>query len=207
MYGNWSGIVLPCEPVDCGTPIPIPGGVTVTVPGKTTFGENATVMCFEGYALDGSGIITCDETGEWTETSCEPIDCGILGVPDNGDMNYITGSTLYGHAVKFSCDTNFTMVGTETRICGDFGQWNGTQPKCEVTDCGALQDPSNGYVDTSSGATVYNIATYSCKEGYNLVGLTTRRCLVNGSWENTPPVCNIVGMSLPFCTFLCCLSF
>ena len=57
-----------------------------------------------------------------------------------------------------------------------------------VVDCGVLS-VTNGQVNTSSGTTYNQVATYSCDTGYNLVGSLTRTCQVNGSWSFTAPVC------------------
>ena len=55
-------------------------------------------------------------------------------------------------------------------------------------DCGTLVDPTNGLVAVTD--TIFNsTATYSCNNGYNLVGDTTRTCLASGSWSDTAPTC------------------
>ena len=61
-----------------------------------------------------------------------------------------------------------------------------------VVNCEALTRPPNGQVDTSSGTTYNQVATYSCDTGYNLVGSSSRTCQTNGMWSSTAPVC--VGM-------------
>ena len=58
-----------------------------------------------------------------------------------------------------------------------------------VVDCGALTHPLNGRVDTSSGTTYNQVATYSCDTGYNLFGFSTRTCQTSGMWSSTAPVC------------------
>ena len=64
-----------------------------------------------------------------------------------------------------------------------------------VVNCGGLTDPENGAV-TLSGTTFNSTATYSCNEGHNLVGDTTRTCLASGSWSDTTPTCT-GGVSYP----------
>jgi hypothetical protein len=58
-----------------------------------------------------------------------------------------------------------------------------------VVDCGSLSDPANGLVNVST--TVFNsTATYSCNDGYSLVGDTTSRtCLASASWSGSKPSC------------------
>ena len=57
-----------------------------------------------------------------------------------------------------------------------------------VVDCGSLPRPANGAVSLTN--TTYNsVATYSCNDGYNLMGDATRTCLASGSWSGTAPTC------------------
>ena len=61
-----------------------------------------------------------------------------------------------------------------------------------VKSCPALTDPTNGKVhgsDTHVGATV----TYTCNEGYDLEGSSSRTCQESGdkaAWSGTEPKCN-----------------
>ena len=57
-----------------------------------------------------------------------------------------------------------------------------------VVDCGGLADPKFGEVVTS-GTMFSSTATYSCNDGYNLVGDTTRTCQASGSWSGSDPSC------------------
>ena len=56
-------------------------------------------------------------------------------------------------------------------------------------DCGPLTNPDNGQVDTPQGTTFNQVATYSCNNGYLLVGNMTRVCQVDGRWSGTDPFC------------------
>ncbi len=47
----------------------------------------------------------------------------------------------------------------------------------------------NGMVDTSSGTTFMNTATYTCINDFVLTGETTRTCGSNGMWSNSVPTC------------------
>ena len=59
-----------------------------------------------------------------------------------------------------------------------------------VVNCGELGDPTNGAVNTSSGTTYLQTATYSCDAGYRLIGDVTRTCqLANGMWSSSEPAC------------------
>ena len=68
-----------------------------------------------------------------------------------------------------------------------------------AVDCGSLDAPSNGAVDTSSGTTFMMTATYTCDTGYSIVGSQSRTCgasgtsgattLTDGVWSPAEPVC------------------
>ncbi len=58
-----------------------------------------------------------------------------------------------------------------------------------AVDCGPLIVP-NGQVSTSSGTTFMNTATYTCDNGYNLIGVSDRTCQANGAWSLTAPTCD-----------------
>ena len=60
-------------------------------------------------------------------------------------------------------------------------------------DCGGLVNPADGSVDTASGTTYLETATYSCNTGYDLIGTTSRTCQAD-AWDGTPPTCDIKGM-------------
>ncbi len=58
-----------------------------------------------------------------------------------------------------------------------------------VINCGPLTDPANEQVDTSSGTTFGNTATYICDDGYTLNGTQSQICTATGKWTSTPPFC------------------
>ena len=68
----------------------------------------------------------------WTQIFC-PVDfsvvnCQPLSAPVNGN---ITGSGLSPQSKRsFSCNTGYTLQGSENRTCQDDGQWSGTNTTC-----------------------------------------------------------------------------
>ena len=58
----------------------------------------------------------------------------------------------------------------------------------EFAGCERLPDISNGEVELS-GRTVGSTATYSCNQGFVLVGSSTRICQSNGQWSGSEPSC------------------
>ena len=60
------------------------------------------------------------------------------------------------------------------------------------TECGYPGLPENGLVSTDGGFGFGQIASYSCEEGYRLVGDVTRHCTSQG-WNGSLPYCSIIG--------------
>ena len=72
-----------------------------------------------------------------------------------------------------------------------FGVYTNRLQCITVIDCGSLNDPDNGRVDTSNGTTFESIATYTCDTGYTLSGSQSRTCelRVDGHWTTQSPSC------------------
>ena len=118
---------------------------------NTTFGSTATYQCNEGFNLIGHMQRICQSNGEWSgnEPTCEGnhslvstflvicdfihyisvADCGFLMDPENGVVT-INGRT-FGSTATYQCDEGFNLVGNETRICQENGEWSDSQPTCE----------------------------------------------------------------------------
>ena len=62
-------------------------------------------------------------------------------------------------------------------------------------ECDALSDPENGAVSFSIGVGGFAIATYTCNEGYLLIGSPIRSCLF-GEWTGSAPTCEGMPISI-----------
>ena len=61
-------------------------------------------------------------------------------------------------------------------------------------DCGRLEHPSDGTVNTVGGETFYNAtAVYECHDGFTLIGNSSRPCVPSGNWGGEEPFCEIIG--------------
>ena len=59
-----------------------------------------------------------------------------------------------------------------------------------------MANPANGMV-TISGNLVGDIATYTCDQGYQLVGAEALTCLsIGAQWSDSPPVCYFIGKNV-----------
>jgi len=68
--------------------------------------------------------------------------------------------------------------------------------------CGAVDVPEHGSMRCSEGDSYNSVCTFSCAEGYHLLGSESRTCLGRGAWTGAHPTCickhfqSVVG--LPF---------
>ena len=58
------------------------------------------------------------------------INCGPLTDPDNGQVDTSSG-TIFGSTATYTCDTGYTLSGSQTRTCGADGMWTLSEPFCE----------------------------------------------------------------------------
>lgn len=62
---------------------------------------------------------------------------------------------------------------------------------CKFTGCPMPEPPENGNVQTTNGLNSGDTITYTCKEGYALVGAAERKCNSDSTWSGSIPSCNI----------------
>lgn len=59
------------------------------------------------------------------------IGCEDLSDPANGNVRVT--STRIGAVATYSCNSGFTLIGKENRVCRPNGEWSGTAPTCTGT--------------------------------------------------------------------------
>ena len=57
------------------------------------------------------------------------VECGDPGKPTNGEQ-IVRNGYFYGGSVKFVCDNNYTLVGTDVIYCQANGSWSSSVPRC-----------------------------------------------------------------------------
>ena len=55
-------------------------------------------------------------------------------------------------------------------------------------DCGKLNEPRNGKIENPDDTKHGDILKFSCDDGYDLTGDTTRECS-DGVWQGSQPSC------------------
>ncbi|XP_064386974.1 sushi, von Willebrand factor type A, EGF and pentraxin domain-containing protein 1-like [Halichondria panicea] len=204
--GVWSGSAPTCQQILCSDlPSLINGMITYSAGGSINsrlVGSTATYSCDNGYRLVGETMRTCGSGGSWTESApvCHLITCSDLPSLTNGVVDYGAGSTNnrpVDTVATYSCNPGYTFNGGSTRTCeidGNNGMWSGSAPTCQQIPCFDLPSLTNGMITYSAGGStnirpVGSTATYSCDNGYRLVGEAMRTCGSGISWSGSVPVC------------------
>lgn len=96
-------------------------------------GSTVTYECEHGYILIGEPILSCGLGGEWTgkPPMCRFVDCGSPARPDRGSLQLLNDSTTVGSIVKYFCQEDYWLVGSDFLHCTKEGKWSGDTPSCE----------------------------------------------------------------------------
>lgn len=178
-----------------------PANGDVSHPDSPGAGDAANYSCDEGYALEGDAARTCEASGEWSGTAPRCVDeedpeppvlCALLDPIADGEVDQ-PAEAEPGDEATYSCDEGYVLLGAEVRVCGEDGEWGGEAPTCaEPLPCDeALSDPENGSVSVPADPIVGDFASYSCDEGYLLVGKAERICGEGGVWAGDAPSCEL----------------
>ena len=132
--------------------------------------------------------------------------CPDLSDPANGTVTQSGNSE--DDTATYTCSDGYELVGSEVLNCQSDGTWDDSPPVCRreffprapcswyircflpilTALCPDLSDPANGTV-TQSGNSEDDTATYTCSDGYELVGSEVLNCQSDGTWDDSPPVC------------------
>ncbi|XP_053387663.1 sushi, von Willebrand factor type A, EGF and pentraxin domain-containing protein 1-like [Mercenaria mercenaria] len=178
--GHWNTIPT-CELVTCGLPeIPVNGAIASIQ--ETTFNITVSIKCHSGYVLNGTGLVTCSNHGNWTQSpTCIP-DCGS---PPNITNGKITGLTNRGNIFSVLCNYGYSLTGNSAVRCDAYGKWTKI-PVCYPASCGIPEIPKHRKLISLSGTRFESTAHMGCDEGYLMAGSSLITCLRNGSWTWIP---------------------
>lgn len=191
--GSWSGSNPICNIVYCSGKFQIDNGI-ISGP-SNHFNSSLQFTCVPGYRLIGDDIITCLENGSWSGSSpvCERISCSL---PNDTIVLSASYSTLtVGGNVHYTCPQNYRMIGDSLRTCLTSGEWSGIEPTCRVKQC-PIPIISNGRIEMTS-RNIGSFITYTCNEGYILVGSVGRFCTTAETWTQEDPTCEVIRCPSP----------
>ncbi|XP_036380477.1 complement factor B-like [Megalops cyprinoides] len=125
------------------------------------------------------------------DTPCSEENLAIQGGTYNLTRGLEVGSTLV-----YRCPADYYPFPTAVRHCLRRGRWHPKPDPKHPAECRLVTcvDPfvlENGAVlPTQTEYYVYNVTTYECFDGYNLLGSKSRICQSNGKWNGSTPICD-----------------
>ncbi|XP_028966823.1 CUB and sushi domain-containing protein 1 [Galendromus occidentalis] len=204
--GRWTGVSPKCEEIRCEPPDVAPN-TTVLYSNNDrssidSFKVGSSVMykCMAGHIIEGVALRNCLPSGQWDGTdppTCHYVDCGAPPSIQNGEFHAPT--THYGALVEYRCHNGYRLSnGAERRLCLENGTWSGSDPACVEVLCPEPPQTDSRLLVEVSSYNAGSVASYSCQEGYQIVGEFTRVCRPNGRWE--PPIiptCSVIDCGRP----------
>ncbi|XP_017487833.1 PREDICTED: CUB and sushi domain-containing protein 3-like [Rhagoletis zephyria] len=181
-------------PSNCGSP-DIAENSTV-IRSDHRIGNSIAYQCSSGCRLDGLEKRLCQSNGFWQGEApkCTYVDCGPLKSIAHGRVSFIR--TDFNATATYSCNGDYTLVGSEHRHCLGNGSWSGEEPKCFYSHCSQALEIENGFVSVTNRS-INGQATFTCKLGFVLVGNAQQTCQLGGSWSGTAPQCKFIDCRLP----------
>lgn len=168
-----------------------------------------------------SNFRLCIEDGTWSQEApaCREITCNEPDIHEN--LIIEPGTRLVGSLAKYSCPKGHYIIGNNTRVCMNSGQWTGRTPKCKgnksnvsmivlsnflivsAVDCGRPNEIENGRVIVVNDTTLYGgSAEYHCIPKYQRIGQFLRKCMEDGKWSGDEPRCESKNIQIHHKIFL-----
>ena len=189
---------------------------------KTRVGESVRFQCEPGYILKGSGFVKCDSQGRWESELpiCIPATCTfqtrirhgewriqpsrfrkslwaqgtrVVGLEKLGEEE---GELAVGDILQVQCDPGYNVYGESGIFCQVDLVLSAPVPKCKPEYCPKLGSIENGNIihnGTYRGAAL----TYTCNQGFELIGTSVRKCRRNKTWSKTAPECQPIKCKRP----------
>jgi len=203
--GLWSDVIPTCVPIHdyCPTLSTVPnGGFQLSY--SQAVSSEADYFCSTGYSLTGPSSLFCRAPGSWSLSrkrapgpSCPPVNwwCQNLTAPAFASIA-VSFPIVIDTIATYSCSNGYTLTDSPTIQCLVTRSWSGAGPSCTSVAgyCPNLSPPANGsLVFSANNRNVTSTVSYSCANGFQLVGSSVRTCqafnATDGYWDLSAPVC------------------
>ncbi|XP_026162347.1 complement decay-accelerating factor isoform X7 [Mastacembelus armatus] len=144
---NWTELQLICKKMDCGFPAPQPN-MSFNISGGTLFGDIIKVICDKGYQISGPTYRQCYPKGWSGKPRCEVITCQSPPQVTNGRSSWDSQDfPKYGEIIHYSCNKGYTLIGKDTIVCSETGEYDSPLPECNgEIDKTLYHNKGTGYI-------------------------------------------------------------
>lgn len=193
--GRWSGEDPSCEVIRCQNPESVAHAYLIN--SDSRYGSVVEYFCDEGYKLLGSTQRICRSDGKWdgTEPECVLVRCPLPSALPYGEI--IALDTTYNSLAIYSCHKGYELRGPSHRTCLYDETWSGEDPYCIAIRCSRDELFLEHGRIIGDNNIIGSSIQYECNVGYRLVGMQTRTCQEDKTWNGDNPQCEIVQCPTP----------
>ncbi|XP_070122262.1 P-selectin isoform X6 [Equus przewalskii] len=152
----------------------------------------------QGECIETIGSYTCSCYPGFYGPECEYVtECGEFDLPQHVLMNcsHPLGNFSFNSECSFRCPEGFKLNGPSKLECLASGMWTNYPPQCVAVQCPPLKTPERGNMTCVHAAKAFQLpssCSFSCEEGFALVGPDVVQCTASGVWTASAPVCKAV---------------
>uniref|UniRef100_A0A8C6D3K6 p-selectin n=1 Tax=Moschus moschiferus TaxID=68415 RepID=A0A8C6D3K6_MOSMO len=149
----------------------------------------------QGECIETIGNYTCSCYPGFYGPECEYVrECGGFDLPQHVHMNcsHPLGNFSFNSQCSFHCAAGYTLNGPREVQCLASGTWTDSPPQCVAVQCPALKSPEQGSMSCFHSTKAFqhqSSCSFSCEEGFTLVGPEVVQCTASGVWTAPTPVC------------------
>ncbi|PNJ17909.1 SELP isoform 5 [Pongo abelii] len=153
----------------------------------------------QGECLETIGNYTCSCYPGFYGPECEYVrECGELELPQHVLMNcsHPLGNFSFNSQCSFYCTDGYQVNGPSKLECLASGIWTNKPPQCLAAQCPPLKIPEQGNMTCLHSAKAFqhqSSCSFSCEEGFALVGPEVVQCTASGVWTAPAPVCKAIS--------------
>ncbi|XP_077971175.1 sushi, von Willebrand factor type A, EGF and pentraxin domain-containing protein 1-like isoform X2 [Styela clava] len=185
---SWTGVAPSCVRIRCPV-LAEPLHASMVCSASNEYASECVVECDTGYYLGkGSVTRTCKKNSKWDgkEASCNVKTCDNLIAKPHTTIT-CTNGRRFGSICTIKAELGYSLNGSSVIECTDEGA--GPTPAADLITCPPLGTPESGLMTCTKKSDFDSVCSFICLEGFDLVGPTSRTCMLNGEWTDDDTSC------------------
>ncbi|XP_065905355.1 very low-density lipoprotein receptor-like isoform X2 [Dysidea avara] len=195
---QWTPQIPHCTRIVPTCPVPEGDNYNLTQHTRPDYkeGHNLTILCNEGYEVDGVNNVICTNDSSWKP---QLPNCALTGVPCPRPQGLQYNTTLLTKLdyvlrdnVTITCNVGYHLKGTSQVMCGPGSTWTPSLPTCVLTGIPCPRPQGLQYNTTLLTKLDYVLrdnVTITCNVGYHLKGTSQVMCGPGSTWTPSLPTC------------------